>query len=265
VRLKERLIRAVLPNRAVDTSVALGLVSLWAGLGLLLWVTSPFETLPRPVEVWRALSHLWWQEGMGPELFSTVKLITHALCFTVVISMALSYATVIAFFRPLVAAASKLRFLGLTGLVFPFMLVTGGGYSLKVALLTFGMTSFFVTSMAQVVMEIPRAEFDYLRVLGASETRIFWEVVVRGTLDRALEVLRQNAAIGWALITMVEGISRAEGGVGAMILNQNKHFLLAEVYAILFAILLLGLLMDYGMGVLGALLCPYAQLGRVQR
>ena len=72
-----------------------------------------------------------------------------------------------------------------------------------------------------------------MRVLGASELRILWEVVVRGTLDKALDVLRQNVAMGWAMITMVEGISRAEGGIGALILNQNKHFLLAEVYAIL--------------------------------
>ncbi|HEY2511737.1 MAG TPA: hypothetical protein VGI39_12805, partial [Polyangiaceae bacterium] len=188
-----------------------------------------------------------------------------ATLLTVVISLLLSYATVLAFLRPLVEAVSKLRFLGITGLVFPFTLLTGGGYALKVALLTFGMTTFFVTSMSQVVLEIPRAEFDYMRVLGASELRILWEVVVLGTLDRALDVLRQNVAMGWAMITMVEGISRAEGGIGAMILNENKHFLLAEVYAILFVILVLGLAMDYGMGLLSAALCPYVAIRRVQR
>jgi NitT/TauT family transport system permease protein len=194
-----------------------------------------------------------------------MRLIAHATFLTVVISLALSYATVIAFVRPVVEGASKLRFLGLTGLVFPFTLATGGGYALKVSLLTFGMSTFFVTSMTQVVVEIPRAELDYLRVLGASELRIVWEVVVRGTLDKALDVLRQNVAMGWAMITMVEGISRAEGGIGAMILNENKHFALAEVYAILFVILVLGLAMDYGMGVLTNLLCPYVRLGRVTR
>jgi NitT/TauT family transport system permease protein len=71
--------------------------------------------------------------------------------------------------------------------------------------------------------------------------------------------------MGWAMITMVEGISRAEGGVGAMILDQNKHFNLAEVYAILLVILVLGLLMDYAMGVLTNILCPHASMGRVQR
>jgi NitT/TauT family transport system permease protein len=179
--------------------------------------------------------------------------------------MTLSYAVVVPFFRPLIVAVSKLRFLGLTGLVFPFTLWTGGGYALKVALLTFGMVSFFVTSMAQVVVEIPRISYDHMRVLGAGELRILYEVVVRGTLDKALDVLRQNAAIGWALITMVEGISRSEGGIGALILNQNKHFRLAEVYALLFLILAIGMAIDYGMGVLVRVICPYAALDRVKR
>ena len=261
----EGLRSAFLPNRAIDRSISLALIGGWAALGLLIWSLSPWETLPGPMEVWRALGSLWWEHGMGPELFTTLRLITHALITTVLLSMALSYLTVIAAFRPLVEAVSKLRFLGLTGLVVPFTLATGGGYDLKVALLTFGMSTFFVTAMAAEVMGIPRERFEYMRVLGASEGRILWEVVVLGTLDKALDVLRQNLAMGWAMITMVEGISRAEGGLGAMILNQNKAFNLAEVYAILLVILAVGLLLDYGMGVLTRLLCPYAALDQVRR
>jgi NitT/TauT family transport system permease protein len=215
--------------------------------------------------VWRALGDLWMHQGMSEELFITLKLILHALLFTVIISLVLSYATVVAALRPLVAAVSKLRFLGLTGLVIPFTLITGGGYDLKVWLLTFGMTTYFVTAMAQVVIEIPREQYDHMRVMGAGELRILWEVVVRGTLDKALDVLRQNLAIGWTMITMVEGISRAEGGLGAMILNQNKHFRLAEVYAIMLLILVVGLVLDYAMAVLARTLTPYAQLERVRR
>jgi NitT/TauT family transport system permease protein len=260
-----RLARIFLPNRAVDRPTMLALVAVWGFGAFVVWLASPWETLPRPGEVWAALGSLWWKGGMGPELFVTLKLITHALLLTIAISMALSYLTVIAFFRPLVAAISKLRFLGLTGLVFPLTLLTGGGYALKVVLLTFGMSTFFVTAMAQVVMEIPREQFDYLRVLGASEVRILWEVVVRGTLDKAFDITRQNLAMGWAMITMVEGISRAEGGIGAMILNQNKHFHLAEVYAILFAILGLGLVLDYLMGVIVRLACPHVVFDRMAR
>ena len=94
-----------------------------------------------------------------------------------------------------------------------------------------------------------------------SEWRVVWEVVVLGTADKAFEVLRQNAAIGWMMLTMVEGISRSEGGIGAMLLNQNKHFRLAEVFAIQIVILAVGMGQDYAIGVRsGASCCPYATL-----
>ena len=260
-----RVLDALLPNRLIDRRLQLALVAFWVGLALLIWFLSPFASLPTPGEVWSAFGDLWWHQGMAQELFTTLKLILHALVLTVLISLALSYVTVIPALRPLVAAASKLRFLGLTGLVIPFTLITGGGYELKIWLLTFGMTTYFVTAMSQVVLEIPREHYDHMRALGAGELRTLWEVVILGTADKALDVLRQNLAIGWTMITMVEGISRAEGGLGAMILNQNKHFHLAEVYAIMILILVVGLLLDYNMGLVQRVLCPYVQLERVKR
>jgi NitT/TauT family transport system permease protein len=256
---------AFLPNRQIDKKIAFGLVAAWLAIALLIWVASPFESLPRPGEVWQAFGEMWMGEGMSQELFTTLRLILHSLAITIVISLVLSYATVLPFMRPAVEAVSKLRFLGITGLVIPFTLITGGGYELKVYLLTFGMTTYFVTSMAQVVVEIPREQFDYLRALGASELRILWEVVIRGTLDKAFDVTRQNIAMGWTMITMVEGISRAEGGLGALILNQSKHFRLAEVYAILLLILFVGLLLDYAFGAVARIVCPYVQLERMRR
>jgi NitT/TauT family transport system permease protein len=255
---------AFLPSRAISRPIAIGLVVVWLALAFLVWMLSP-ATLPGPGEVWAALGSLWWQHGMGPELFTTLRLIFHALLLTTAISLVLSWASVVAAMRPLVEAVSKLRFLGLTGLVVPFTMWTGGGYELKVWLLTFGMTTYFVTAMAQVVVEIPREQFDHARTLGASELRILWEVVILGTVDKALDVTRQNLAIGWTMITMVEGISRSEGGLGAMILNQNKHFKLPEVYAILVVILVVGLLLDYAMGLVSRLVCPWAHLGRMGR
>ena len=179
-RAESPLRRAFLPNRLVDGTTWTILVGAWVGATLVAWLLSPWETLPGPLDVLRALQSLWMEQGMGPELFTTIRLILHAMLLTVVISLVLSYATVIAALRPLVIATSKLRFIGVTGLVFPFTLLTGGGYDLKIALLTFAMVTFFVTSMSQIVLEIPQEQFDLMRVLGAGEGRIFWEVVVVG-------------------------------------------------------------------------------------
>ena len=152
--------RVFFPNQMLGRPFLLMVTASWVAIALTVWSASPWASLPGPGEVLRAFGTLWWQQGMGPELFSTLKLICHATLLTVAISMALSYLSIIAFFRPVVEAISKLRFLGLTGLVFPFTLLTGGGYSLKEWLLTFGMSTFFVTAMAQAVLERVQAERD---------------------------------------------------------------------------------------------------------
>ena len=62
------------------------------------------------------------------------------------------------------------------------------------------------------------------------------------------------------MLTLVEGIVRGEGGIGAMLLAENKHFLIAEVFAIQLVILLFGLAQDYGLQLGRKLACPYADL-----
>jgi NitT/TauT family transport system permease protein len=229
-------------------------------IAAIVWLDSPFAVLPTPIEVATALHTLWFREGLGRELGTSFGVNLQALGLTLIISLALSYLTVLPAFRPIAAAVTKGRFLGLIGLTFVFTLVVGGGHRLKLSLLVFGMTVFFTTSMAAVVAEIPKEKFDHARTLRMSEWQVVWEVVILGTVSEAIEILRQNAAIGWMMLTMVEGISRSEGGVGALLLNQSKHFRLAEVFAIQFTILLVGITQDYLIGALSRAACPYAHL-----
>jgi NitT/TauT family transport system permease protein len=249
----------------MSPGVMRGLIAAQAVLFLLLWLNSPFAVLPTPSEVMKALNGLWFEHGLGPELFASFRLNLVALAISAALSLVLAYSTVLGFMRPLVDALTKGRFLSLTGLTFVFTLVVGGGRPLKISLLVFGLTVFYLTSMAAAVDEIPRDKYDHARTLRFSEWQVVWEVVVLGTADQAFELFRQNAAIGWMMLTMVEGISRSEGGVGAMLLNQNKHFHLAEVFAIQLLILALGMLQDYGIGALKRALLPYAELSRQAR
>lgn len=249
-----------LPNRAVSPLTMRLIAVVELAIALLIWLNSPFKVLPRPDEVLQALKSLWMTEGLGQELMTSFRLNLEALGWSTVISLGLAYLTVMPVFRPLVAAISKGRFLSLVGFTFIFTLIFVGGHALKTALLVFAVTVFYVTAMAAVIAAIPRADFDHARTLRMSEWRVVWEVVILGTADKAFEVLRQNAAMGWMMLTMVEGIVRSEGGVGAMLLNESKHLLLADVFAIQLAILIFGLLQDYAIGVLRRFVCPYADL-----
>jgi NitT/TauT family transport system permease protein len=227
---------------------------------VLLWARSPWEAVPRPAEVAHSLASLWLEQGLGPALFVSITTSVEAVVLATVLSFALSYATVLPAMRPIAALVTKGRFLGLAGLSFIFMMALGGGQLLRVGLLVFGLTVFLTTSMVAEIAAIPQARFDHALTLRMGAWRLTWEVVVLGTADRALELVRQNAAIGWTLLTTVEGLTRAEGGVGTMLLDQNKHLHLAEVFALQLAILGVGLGQDVVLAWLRRVLCPHAMV-----
>lgn len=247
------------PNRVISKQTVRWMVGFQLLLLFFIWVFSPTVFLPKPKEVFQALSEMWVQ-GLGGELITSFYLNLQAIALSTLLSLLLAYLTVIPFFRPIVTLLSKLRFLSMVGLTFFFTLMATTGHELKLYLLVFSVSVFFVTGMAEVVAAIPKEKFDLARTLRMGEWRVVYEVVILGQADKAFETLRQNAAMGWMMLTMVEGISRSEGGVGAMLLNQNKHFHLSAVFAIQLTILLLGLGQDYAIGLLRKVFCPYAAL-----
>jgi NitT/TauT family transport system permease protein len=249
-----------LPNRRLSRGTLRLMVALQSASALVAWTLAPLRALPQPVEVLRALQALWRERGLGRELATSLAVNVEAIAWTTAISLPLAYLTVVPVVRPLATAVAQARFLGLAGLTFVFTLLLGGGRPLKVALLSFGMTVFLVTSMSDVVAAIPREAFDHARTLRMSEWRVVGEVVVLGTADRAAEALRQNAAIGWMMLPMVEGLVRSQGGLGALLLDQNKHFHLAEVFAIQLAILAVGMLQDKAFVAVRRALLPWAEL-----
>jgi NitT/TauT family transport system permease protein len=249
-----------LPNRVVSPSTMKLIIGVEAAVALLIWFKSPFKVLPQPGEVYAALGKLWSSDGLGQELITSFLMNVEALAWSAAISLVLAYLTVLPVFRPIVVALSKGRFLSMIGFSTVFTIMVGGGHHLKTSLLVYGITVFFVTSMASVIANIPKSEFDHARTLRMSEWRVVWEVVVLGTADKAFEVLRQNAAMGWMMLAMVEGIVKSEGGVGVLLIAQDKYFHLAEVFAIQIVILIVGLSQDAMIGLIRKAVCPYADM-----
>jgi len=244
--------------------IDLGYAAVTAAGFVAIWQRSA-GVVPSPAEVGRALARLWNEQGLFDALATSVGLNAEAIAWTTAIGLLLAYLTVVPAVRPLAAAVSKLRFTGLVGWAFVFTLWAHDGHQLKLWMLVFGMAPFFVTAMAQVVAEIPGDRFDHARTLGMTEPRVIWEVVIRGTADQALEAVRQNAAMGWMALTMVEGLVRAQGGIGALMLNENKHLQLDAVFALIGVVLMVGVAQDRALAWLRRTVCPYAALAAHRR
>jgi NitT/TauT family transport system permease protein len=246
------------PNGRVSKRVhwILGLSTLVILLGA--WTFRP-AFLPSIPEVLQAYPRLI-DQGLFQQLFVSLTTNLQAIGITCLLTIPLAYLTVLPAVRPFVRSLSKGRFLGITGFVVLFTLVFGGGHALKVALLVFGLGVFLITSLYDIVEAIPRDEFDHARTLRLGRWGSVVEVVIFGHLDAVIDAIRQNAAMGWVMLTMVEGLVRFEGGLGAMMLAEDKHINLAAVFAIQSVVLVIGILQDLGFVAIRKMLCPYAYL-----
>lgn len=254
------MINAFRPNKNLTSQAWTILLVVQAVLFLAAWTLGDAFSIPGPFAVLRAIGRLITQEGLLYELGVSLKVNLAAIALSTGISLSLAWLTVLPVARPLVEFCSKARFFSLTGFISMFTLAFGGGMGLKIALLTFGMSVFFITSMSAVVASIPKAEWDQSRTLRMADWRSVWENVILGKADEAFEVLRQNAGMGWAMLTMVEGLVRSDGGIGGILLNSAKYRQWDAVFAVQAVVLLVGFGQDQGIAFLKRLCCPYAHL-----
>lgn len=237
------------------------LATLIAVVGL--WFCVP-AFVPNPIETFQAYPHLF-EMGLVYQLYISLVTNLQAIAISCLLTVPLSYLTVLPAVRPIVHAMCKGRFLGLTGFVIFFTLLFGGGHGLKVALLVFGMSTFLITSLFEIVENIPREEFDHARTLRMGRWGSVLEVVVLGRFDQVLDAVRQNAAMGWVMLTMVEGLVRFEGGLGALMLAEDKHIKLDAVFAIQLLVIGVGIAQDQILKAFRHVVCPYADLALERR
>jgi NitT/TauT family transport system permease protein len=247
------------PNAIVSWSAYRNIIIVEIIIAVGLWLLMP-TIIPSPTNVYHAFVQLVSEQGLLGELWASLTLSLEAIGLSTVISLLVAYAATIPIVRPIAVALSKLRFISMIGLTFVFTLYIGGGHPLKVAMLTFGMSVFFITSMLDVVLQVPTDTLDYVRTLRASPTRVVVEAQILGTLGTAFDVIRQNAAMGWLMLTFVEGMVRSEGGIGRLLLDQEKHFSLAAIFAVQLVFLLVGLGQDIAITWLKSIFAPWSTL-----
>ena len=259
-----KLLNLLLPFTPVRARWIRALAAVQAVAAIALWAASGSRTLPSPFAVGTAWLDLVQHQGLIAELWASVKVSLVALVLSTLAAVAVTALATAPVFMPLARLAAALRFLGFAGLTYVFMLISSDTTMLRIAILGFGMFVFMVTALLADLRATSRDQVDHCRTLGMHHWRITAEVVVLGKADVILDLMRQNAAIGWTLLTLVEGLTRAGGGIGAMLLNQNRYFLLAGVFAIQATILAVGLAQDALLSLLKDVACPWSALGKEQ-
>jgi ABC-type nitrate/sulfonate/bicarbonate transport system permease component len=229
-------------------------------IALLLWQVTAGELIPTPTRVAGSIATILGSDYFYTNLVSSLTLIVEGMGISIAIALIVAYLSLIPVFKPVAAFVIKCRYLTLTGLIFFFTLITNSGHNLKLSLLVFGIVPFFVTSLLSVINAINVEEYEMCRTLRMSSWRALLEVVIIGRFDMVIEVIRQNFAIAWIMITAVEGISMSEGGLGTMLIKSNRFINIDNAFAILIIIFLFGVLSDYLLGLIRGWLFPHTKL-----
>jgi NitT/TauT family transport system permease protein len=230
-------------NSSKLTMLAIWLVSLFSIWGIVGSIGTT-HLFPTPIQVLKGFGTIW-NDALIVHLFSSLALCGKAVFFAVLISMFFSYLSTIPFFKGWADFISKLRFLPLAGITFYITIILTSARDIQVWVLVMFMSTYLITSLAQMIKDIPQEEFDHARTLGCTRWEILWEVVIKGRLDYVFELVRQNLAIVWMMLVSIESILIAAGGLGVLIKNGDKVGDNGRVVAVQIVIILVGITLDF--------------------
>lgn len=237
----------VTPFEEISKSKKLMIVIFWLLFVFGGWSISSMigdtHLFPTPSQVGNGYIGLY-NEGLIVHLFNSLGLFLKSTIYAIIISLLLVYLSPLPLISPISNIISKFRFLPLTGISYYLAILINDGRGIQVWILVIFMSTFLVTSLMSVMGGIEE-DINHARTLGCTRWEILLEVVIKGRLDYVIESIRQNLAIVWMSLVIVESILVSQGGLGFLIKNSDKFMSHGRIIALQSIILLTGLALDY--------------------
>lgn len=221
--------------------------------------------IPKPMGIIREAWNIMKAPNFDNNFLSTLFFIIKGMGISIIISLVICYMIKIDALAGFSIFISKLRFLTYTGIVFVFTVMLHNSGQIKLWVLIFGIVPYFVTSLLSYIGDINEKEYQLCYTLKMNKWQTLYEVIIKGKLHLVIEVVRQNFAIAWMMITGVGAIAWSEGGLGTLLLTENKHLRMDRVFGILLIILLTGMFFDYLFSIVKVYLFPYTDTKRYEK
>jgi NitT/TauT family transport system permease protein len=223
-----------------------GLLAIWSLATWQQWVDPVL--LPSPLLTFKAL----WQGmdggALGFDFVKTVYRTAAATAIAAVIAIPLgivlgsserlyrSLEFVIDFFRSTPASA-----------MFPlFLVLFGVGDETKISVAAFGAILVILFNVAYGVMNARKTRLLAAKVMGASRTRVLFDVMLLESLPQTFVGLRNGVSLALVFIVVAEMFIGSQDGLGHSVFEAQQLFEMPRMYAAIFAAGALG----YGLNLL---------------
>lgn len=223
-----------------------GLLAIWSLVTWQQWVDPVL--LPSPLATFASLWHGMDGGPLGFDFVKTVYRTAASTLIAAVIAIPLgivlgsserlyrSLEFVIDFFRSTPASA-----------MFPlFLVLFGVGDETKIAVAAFGAALVILFNVAYGVMNARKTRLLAAKVMGASELRILFDVMLLESLPQTFVGLRNGVSLALVIIVVAEMFIGSQDGLGHSVFEAQQLFDMPRMYAAIFAAGALG----YGLNLL---------------
>jgi NitT/TauT family transport system permease protein len=248
-------------------SIAIVAVSL--AVPLLLWAAISYAGLvppmflPTPTAVIQSGIEMFTQDGLLADVLVSCARVLAGFVVAALIGVPVGIAmgtfySMESLFAPIVGTV---RYMPVTAFVPLIVIWVGLGEESKVLIITLGVVLYNAIMVADAVKFIPNDMINVAYTLGANRRDVLLKVIIPATFPSVLDTLRVNISGAWNFLVIAELVA-AQSGLGFKII-QAQRFLQTEKVLFCIAIIgLIGLVIDYGLKWLSAVLTPWADQAR---
>jgi len=223
------------------------------------------KILPGPIPVLSSYQEMYNDLNLTENIWYSIKL--NLLGYFYALSIAIPLGFIIGMYPLGKSLFNKifdaLRFIPLPACAGIFIAIFGLGLNMKADFLAFGILIYILPVIIQRINDLqnPKNEKEYVylqtaKTLGASNWQLFRYVYFPHVMGKISDDVRILTAISWSYIVIVEVLNK-DGGLGAMISTLGRQSRTAEVYALIFLIVFIGIFQDILFKTLDKILFPY--------
>lgn len=194
----------------------------WIVAAALFWQFYPAGPLfPRPTGTWNAA--VWmFQNGLVEDIVVSGSRIIQSAFYAFLVGSVLGYMYNIGFFQEIVTFIALLRNVMMGLIVALFLIGHITGERLILTTMFFMILVYFVSGLIQIMDDINGDLIDHGITMRMSYWQILWHRVIRGKSYFVFMAFIPCIAMGWSMLSFVEGYSRSRGGIGDRMLQIDK-------------------------------------------
>lgn len=239
------------------------LILLWYVVTSLGLISS--RILPNPIDVVVSYKTMFFECDLFKNAWYSIKLNLLGYFYALIIAVPLGF--IIGIYPIGKSLFNKIfdafRFIPLPATSGIFIAMFGLAYSMKASFLAFGILIYILPVVIQRVSELqnPANANDYVflqtaKTIGATNWQKFRYVYFPYVMGKVWTDIINLTAISWTYIVIVEILNK-DGGIGSLISTLTRQSRTPEVYALIFLIVIIGLLQDIIFKGFDKLMFPY--------